>query len=358
MSTARYLHTATLMNNGMVLVTGGYGGSYLSSAEVYGPRTSFVGYTMSSGGGNCGQMGQQSYTDWTFNTFYYADQLGVTHSFNLSGVFFNSPGGSSCPPNGAQPLPVPWVGTATDGSGYQLSVNPGQGGPSVTLKDVNGNTISVSVIANATTGSFTLTGAMHTAREGHIATLMNSGTVLVSGGYNGSYLNGAEVYQYSSVIPLIANLSPPSGPIGTLVTIAGTNFGATQGSNTVTFNGIPGNPQSWSSTQIVVPVPAGATTGPVIVTVGGLTSNSVLFTVTAAPPPVITGISPDTGTAGTSVTISGTGFGTTQATSTVTFNGVLATPTSWNATTIVVPVPTGATSGRARSGIENYAIAR
>ena len=53
------------------------------------------------------------------------------------------------------------------------------------------------------------------------------------------------------------------------MTIAGTNFGATQGTSTVTFNGTAGTPTSWSGTSIVVPVPSGATTGNVVVTVEG-----------------------------------------------------------------------------------------
>jgi hypothetical protein len=36
---------------------------------------------------------------------------------------------------------------------------------------------------------------------------------------------------------IVATLSPASGTVGTPVTIAGTNFGTTQGSSTVTFNG-------------------------------------------------------------------------------------------------------------------------
>jgi hypothetical protein len=36
LNTARSYHTATLLNNGLVLVTGGYGNSgYLASAELY-----------------------------------------------------------------------------------------------------------------------------------------------------------------------------------------------------------------------------------------------------------------------------------------------------------------------------------
>ena len=35
MATARYVHTATLLPNGKLLVAGGYGATYLSSAELY-----------------------------------------------------------------------------------------------------------------------------------------------------------------------------------------------------------------------------------------------------------------------------------------------------------------------------------
>src|SRR5207247_3270923 len=112
---------------------------------------------------------------------------------------------------------------------------------------------------------------------------------------------------------------------------------------TVTFNGTTATPTSWSATSIVVPVPAGATTGNVIVTVGGLASNGVSFTVTV--PPTITSLSPTSGPVATSVTIAGTTFGATPGSSTVTFSGTAATPTSWSATSIVVPVPAGATTG-------------
>ena len=79
--------------------------------------------------------------------------------------------------------------------------------------------------------------------------------------------------------PSIASLSPSSGPVGTSVTIAGANFGATQGTSTVTFNGVAATPTSWSATSIVAPVPSAATTGNVVVTVGGVASNGVTFTV-------------------------------------------------------------------------------
>src|SRR5262249_27135380 len=142
-----------------------------------------------------------------------------------------------------------------------------------------------------------------------------------------------------TVPPTITTLSPTNGPVGTSITITGTNFGATQGTSTVTFNGTSATPTSWSATRIVAPVPTGATTGNVVVTVGGPASNGMSFTVNV--PPTITSLSPTSGPVGTSVTITGTNFGATKGTSTVTFNGVSATPTSWSATSIVVPVPTG-----------------
>src|SRR5438045_140725 len=91
----------------------------------------------------------------------------------------------------------------------------------------------------------------------------------------------------------ITSLNPTSGVLGTSVTITGANFGATQGTSTVKFNGTAATPTSWSATSIVAPVPAGATTGNVVVTVGGVASNGVSFTVQAdTTPPVVTVTAP------------------------------------------------------------------
>lgn len=86
----------------------------------------------------------------------------------------------------------------------------------------------------------------------------------------------------TSTTPSITSLSPTSGPVGTAVAITGANFGSTQGSSTVTFNGTVASPTSWSDASIVAPVPAGATTGNVVVTVNGVASNGVSFTVRSA----------------------------------------------------------------------------
>lgn len=79
--------------------------------------------------------------------------------------------------------------------------------------------------------------------------------------------------------PVITSLTPNNGSIGTSVTIAGTGFGATPGTSTVTFNGIAAAVSSWNAVSIVATAPVMATTGPVVVTVGGVASNSITFTV-------------------------------------------------------------------------------
>ena len=146
-----------------------------------------------------------------------------------------------------------------------------------------------------------------------------------------------------SQAPNMISLSPGSGAAGTSATITGLNFGSTQGTSSVTFNGTAGTPTSWSNTNIVVPVPGAATTGNVVVTVAGTASNPLPFTIFAQPS--ITSLSPASATITSPVTITGTNFGSTQSSSTVTLSGIGATPTSWSASSIVVPVPLGATTG-------------
>ncbi len=81
--------------------------------------------------------------------------------------------------------------------------------------------------------------------------------------------------------PYITSLTPNSGPIGASVVIAGGNFGATQGTSKVYFNGtLATTVTAWGPNSITANVPAGTTTGNVTVVVNSVTSNGVLFTVT------------------------------------------------------------------------------
>src|SRR6202041_2566961 len=112
--------------------------------------------------------------------------------------------------------------------------------------------------------------------------------------------------------PAIPSLSTTSGPAGTPVTITGTNLGSSQGTSTVTFSGTAATVTTWSATSIATSVPAGATTGSVVVTVGGVASNGVNFTVgsgTGSTAPTITSANNPTfavGSAG-SFTLTSTG---------------------------------------------------
>jgi glucuronoarabinoxylan endo-1,4-beta-xylanase len=104
------------------------------------------------------------------------------------------------------------------------------------------------------------------------------GNVVVTVG--GQASNGESfTVAHTSAAPSTTSLSPSSGVVGTSVTITGASFGATQGTSTVTFGGVRAAATSWNGTSIVAPVPAGAVTGNVVVTVGGQASNGANFTV-------------------------------------------------------------------------------
>src|SRR4029077_1720965 len=104
--------------------------------------------------------------------------------------------------------------------------------------------------------------------------------------------------------PTITSFAPTSGPVGTSVTISGTNF---TGATAVRFNTLSASFTVTSATAIQATVPAGATTGALSVTTpAGTATSSAAFTV--VPPPTITSFAPTSGPVGTSVTISGTNF--------------------------------------------------
>ena len=83
--------------------------------------------------------------------------------------------------------------------------------------------------------------------------------------------------------PTVTSISPTSGPVGVVVALTGSNFGTSQGSSTISLNGTNAIATSWSSTNITVLVPTGATSGTFSVTVNGQTGQSTSFTVTALP---------------------------------------------------------------------------
>jgi IPT/TIG domain/Bacterial Ig-like domain (group 3)/Glucodextranase, domain B len=215
------------------------------------------------------------------------------------------------------------VGTAVTITGTNFSSTPAN------------NSVKFNGTAAATPTSATTTKLMVTvplsATTGKITITVGSSTGTSSGSFTVSP-------------PTITSFSPTSGPAGTPVTITGTNFSTTLVNNVVKFNGTTATPTSATTTKIVVPVPLAATTGKITVAVGALTATSgSSFTVS---PPTITGVSPASGPVGTAVTITGTNFSATSANDVVKFNGTTAMLTSATATQIVVPVPSGSTTGK------------
>jgi len=153
----------------------------------------------------------------------------------------------------------------------------------------------------------------------------------------------------SGLPPHIASPSDgTSGNVGYQVLVRGSYFGPTQGTSTVTFNGVVANVSSWSDTLIVAYVPSGAVSGPLLVTVNGQQSNPVIYKVLYTP--VLDSFSPTTAVAGTTLTLNGSNFGSPADDVSVSFNssvwtGTKATPVTRSETSLTVVVPTTAISG-------------
>ncbi|MCX2740613.1 IPT/TIG domain-containing protein [Pontibacter anaerobius] len=144
---------------------------------------------------------------------------------------------------------------------------------------------------------------------------------------------------FTVLVPTITSFDPTQGPVGTVVTITGILL---QDASAVYFNGTPAsNFLATSDTEVMVEVPAGATTGLITIdTPGGTATSADPFTVFA---PTITSFDPTQGPIGTTVTITGTRLIDASA---VYFNGTPASNfLATSDTTVMVDVPVGATTG-------------
>ncbi|GAB3756384.1 IPT/TIG domain-containing protein [Spirosoma pomorum] len=85
-------------------------------------------------------------------------------------------------------------------------------------------------------------------------------------------------------ITAITSIDPATAPVNSTIAVNGTNFSSDPGSNTITIGGVPATIVSATDTRLVVVVPAGATNGPISVTAGGQTAQSITaFTVAITP---------------------------------------------------------------------------
>jgi hypothetical protein len=187
LNTGRHNSTATLLNNGKVLIAGG--DSYIgaqhfcySSAELYDPSSGEFTFTGSMHAARCGYSAP-GFTATLLNDGQVLIAGGGSEPAELydpsSGTFtltgsLNTPRFSHTAtllPNGEVLIAG---GTDTTGSTYLISAE----------------------LYNPSTGSFSNTGSMHTARAFFTATLLGTGEVLAAaglGGNSGPILSSAEL---------------------------------------------------------------------------------------------------------------------------------------------------------------------
>lgn len=152
-------------------------------------------------------------------------------------------------------------------------------------------------------------------------------------------------------MPYATNFSPTyAAGAGSMVTITGVHFQLAK-VNGVTFNGVAGTSFVLiNDNQCTVTLPAGATTGPLILQsqLGASHNFSTITNVLGATnffvQPVLSSFAPASGRAGTNVILTGANF---VGISGITFGGVTASDfTISNNTTIRVSVPAGASTGK------------
>jgi hypothetical protein len=141
----------------------------------------------------------------------------------------------------------------------------------------------------------------------------------------------------AAATPTISGFTPLIGPVGTPLTISGTGF---TGATSVQFGLVSATFAVVSDTTINATVPNNAVRSTISVHTpsGNVVSIHKFFKVT----PTVGGSSPAFGSAGTTVTITGSAF--TTATK-VTFNGMAAPLNSVSYSQITTTVPSGATTG-------------
>src|SRR6201998_3076121 len=216
LNTARSYQTATVLNNGKVLIAGGVGSSLLVRAELYDPSNGAFTTT--------GSLNTARY-------FHTATLLNNGKVLIAGGVGGETPASNS-PPNGilaSAELYDPTTGTSTTTG----SLNTAR---VATASLLNNGTVLIaggtgsSELASAelyspATGVFSLTGSLNTARTAHTASLLNNGTVLIAGGQLVSAfvrLASAELYE-------LVVVSPTSLPFSNQV------ISTTSGSQTLTL---------------------------------------------------------------------------------------------------------------------------
>jgi Galactose oxidase, central domain len=187
MADARAMHTATLLANGYVLMTGGRGttGSALATAELFDPASASFTATVGSM-----TTSRESHTATLLSNGKVLITGGNTGTVALATAELFDPSTASFTRAGSMHATREFH-TATLLTTGKVLVTGG--------RDADGNPLSTAELFDPTNHRFTPTDSMSTARESHTATLLSDGKVLITGGNNGTQsLATAELFDPAS----------------------------------------------------------------------------------------------------------------------------------------------------------------
>jgi hypothetical protein len=179
MASSRYGHTATLLPDGKVLVSGGFGGGYLATAEVYDPATG----VWSATGSMASPRLEHTATLLPDGRVLVSGGRTNTHGDVLATAEVYDPASGTW--SAVRSMASPHYGhTATLLLNGKVLVSGGR------ESSYYSNSFRATEVYDPASEiwSWSTAGSMTSPREGHTATLLPNGQVLVSGGY---YWNGS-----------------------------------------------------------------------------------------------------------------------------------------------------------------------
>jgi hypothetical protein len=192
LNTGRSSHTATLLSNGKVLITGGVNNATtLNSAELYDPATGIFSFT--NGNMNAART-LHTATLLSNGKVLIAGGNDVHTGVALKSAEIYDPASESfTPTNDMSRLRAGQ--TATLLANGNVLLLGGDGATTTTSAEIFNPSTSISGVQ----GSFSGTGAMSMVRNSYTATMLPNGNVLVAGGTNASgYIGSAEIYNTST----------------------------------------------------------------------------------------------------------------------------------------------------------------